>query len=305
MKTYRALSRLPWPGSYVGKLFLACFVGTHIPLAGFIAYVVLRPGTLWTDVAMQFGVLLAATLAGTALTLGMLQALLAPVTQACRALVAYTERGALPDLPTGHVDEAGVLMAQVQATIEHLHAVLGDLSAQALTDPLTGAGNRRWLGVTGAQRLLEVARTREPVAVVVLDLDHFKRVNDGHGHAAGDAVLRAAADAVRREVRPADLFARIGGEEFCLVLPGTGREAGRMIAERLRQAFEELRIAVWPELRVTASLGLSAVRGGETTLAPAIARADEALYEAKRRGRNMVVADAGQPEPELQAELAG
>ena len=151
--------------------------------------------------------------------------------------------------------------------------------------------------------VLEVARTREPVTVVLLDLDHFKRVNDGHGHAAGDAVLCAAADAVRREVRPGDLFARIGGEEFCLVLPGTGQEVGRMIAERMRQAFEAQRIAGWPELRVTASFGLSAVRGGETTLAPAIARADGALYEAKRRGRNTVVADAEQPE--LQHEPAG
>jgi len=210
---------------------------------------------------------------------------------------------ALPDLPTGYADEAGVLMAQVQATIGHLHAVLSDLSAQALTDPLTGVGNRRWLDAMGAQRLLEAARTHEPVAVVVLDLDHFKRINDAHGHVTGDAVLRAAADAVRREVRLVGLFARIGGEEFCLVLPGTGREASRMIVERTRRAFEGLRIPGWPELRVTASFGLSAVQGGEKTLTPALARSDGALYEAKRRGRNTVVADAEQPE--LQHELAG
>jgi len=139
--------------------------------------------------------------------------------------------------------------------------------------------------------------------VVVLDLDHFKRINDAHGHVTGDAVLRAAADAVRREVRLVGLFARIGGEEFCLVLPGTGREASRMIVERTRRAFEGLRIPGWPELRVTASFGLSAVQGGEKTLTPALARGDGALYEAKRRGRNTVVADAEQPE--LQHELAG
>ena len=288
MRLYRVLDRLPGPRTYIAKIFLACFIGTHVPITAFIIYVALRFGTVTPGMWEQLGILFAGTLIGTVATLIALYALLSPIRQTRDALVAYTERQTLPDLPTGFCDEAGVLMAQVQETLEHLHAMLQDLSTQALTDTLTKVGNRRWLELMGTQRLLEAARTHEPIAVIVFDLDHFKKINDQYGHMVGDAVLQQAAETVRQEIRTADIFARIGGEEFCLMMPQTEISTASIIAERMRAAIAALPFAKWPGLQVTASFGVSPVHGGEATLAAAIARADQALYEAKQRGRNRV-----------------
>lgn len=135
----------------------------------------------------------------------------------------------------------------------------------------------------------------EGSAVLVLDIDHFKLVNDRHGHAAGDNALMAFSSAVAATLRKDDLFGRTGGEEFCVVLPGASATAARMIAERIRQAVERLQIDAGDgtPLSITVSGGL-AICGGASTLSfdEMLTRADMALYRAKAEGRNRIVSDA-------------
>jgi diguanylate cyclase (GGDEF)-like protein len=153
-------------------------------------------------------------------------------------------------------------------------------------DALTGAGNRRRLDAE-LPRILELAEGR-PTAVCMLDLDHFKAVNDTFGHPAGDALLRAVAQVLRLAVRPGDAIYRYGGEEFCIVLPDTDTEAASAVAERMRAAIAGVPFDVGaPEpLVATASLGVAAARNQDA--ATLIERADAALYEAKNAGRNQV-----------------
>jgi two-component system cell cycle response regulator len=164
----------------------------------------------------------------------------------------------------------------------------------AITDALAGLHNRRYME-THIAGLVEQALSRgQPLAVLVLDIDHFKLVNDTHGHDAGDEVLREFALRVRKAIRGIDLACRYGGEEFVVVMPETDLAAATAVAERLR-----LRIASEPfpiqhgaqGIDVTISIGIAAL-GGNDDAASVIKRADQALYRAKRNGRNRVVPDA-------------
>ncbi|MDB6452916.1 GGDEF domain-containing protein [Falsirhodobacter sp. 20TX0035] len=165
----------------------------------------------------------------------------------------------------------------------------GDLRMQAWTDPLTGLLNRRGF----EQRIAEMKASRplpEPFVVVVADLDHFKTVNDTLGHAAGDAVLRCFARQISSALGGQELAARIGGEEFIFVLPGTPPAEGLARVERMRQSVPASLQDLGGSHQITASFGLTALRGGER-LEEAIARADLALYRSKREGRNRVSSD--------------
>jgi diguanylate cyclase (GGDEF)-like protein len=170
----------------------------------------------------------------------------------------------------------------------HLHSVTRQLAS---TDELTQLANRRQFDEALAAEVVRAERFRDPVAVVLADLDNFKTVNDRFGHDVGDLVLRAFADAIRATVRDVDLPARYGGEEFTVLLPATDAEGGRQLAERLRVAAEELVIAVGEnrEVRVTSSFGVASFP--EELSATALMRAaDRAMYRAKAAGKNMVVA---------------
>lgn len=163
---------------------------------------------------------------------------------------------------------------------------------EASHDPLTGLANRRHAGEHLYGACADADRRGEPLSVLMLDLDHFKHVNDRWGHAGGDCVLAAAAGLLRRELRAADLAARIGGEEFLAVLPACGPGDAMAIAERIRLAIGTARIAVpGGEATVSISVGVASRRPGE---APddLLARADAALYLAKERGRDRSVAAA-------------
>jgi two-component system, cell cycle response regulator len=162
----------------------------------------------------------------------------------------------------------------------------------ALRDPLTNAYNRRALLERMGADLAHANRHGEPYALVLWDLDHFKRINDGHGHLAGDHVLRGFAERVDDLIRQGDFFARYGGEEFALACRSTDAAQARALCERIRSAVEaEPFEHEGLRLRVTASAGI-AVHRAEQTAAQLIGRADAALYEAKRAGRNQVrVAD--------------
>jgi diguanylate cyclase (GGDEF)-like protein len=165
---------------------------------------------------------------------------------------------------------------------------LEDLARLAREDPLTGLPNRRAFDEALARELARADRSGAPLAAVALDVDHFKRVNDGHGHAAGDAVLAAVARRAASALRAGDLLARIGGEEFAALLPGADLPAAAEVAERIRAAVGGAAIEVGGvALPVTVSLGCAAREAGEA--GPGLlARADARLYAAKAGGRNRV-----------------
>jgi diguanylate cyclase (GGDEF)-like protein len=159
----------------------------------------------------------------------------------------------------------------------------------AVTDDLTLAYNGRYL-LPRLETELQGARPESPVSIAMLDLDHFKRVNDTHGHARGDDVLRTFADRVRARTRRSDLFVRRGGEEFVLLLPATDGTRARALAERIRLGVGSEPFHVADEVTVvqTVSIGLATWNGAESAEA-LLHRADLALYEAKRSGRDRVV----------------
>jgi diguanylate cyclase (GGDEF)-like protein len=158
----------------------------------------------------------------------------------------------------------------------------------ATIDGLTGLRNRRWLDEMFPRQLERAARTHRPMALLLIDIDHFKTLNDQHGHLTGDAVLCRACQLMALSLRPADLLARFGGEEFALLLPDTDADAAGAIAERLRAAIEsETRQPSSTVPPVTISAGVASNQPGDT-VASLIGRADQALYRAKRSGRNRI-----------------
>lgn len=159
----------------------------------------------------------------------------------------------------------------------------------AITDGLTRLWNRRHFLEMSVQVLQRARREQESLSVLLLDIDHFKCVNDSHGHAAGDAALQAVAFTLPQCLRASDLWCRWGGEEFAIVLANTSPQDAAVVSERVRAAIEALEVVhEGRRLRVTASLGLSNWRPHEVTLEPALQRADEALYQAKQTGRNRI-----------------
>lgn len=156
-------------------------------------------------------------------------------------------------------------------------------------DPLTQAFNRRKFMELAAALERSVQETRQPLSVLVMDLDHFKSINDAYGHAAGDIVLCGFVDVLRSEIGKDNMFARAGGEEFYALCPGSTVEAAAAIAERLRAKFEALGFA-WEgtTIKATASFGAAELRVGNETILQAVSRADRALYQSKRAGRNKV-----------------
>jgi diguanylate cyclase (GGDEF)-like protein len=159
--------------------------------------------------------------------------------------------------------------------------------SDAVLDPLTGLLNRKALGARFEEIAQQAVLTGQPVCLVACDLDHFKHVNDEHGHARGDAVLKDTAYLLRKSLRSFELVYRLGGEEFLIMLPGVSVDEGRVIAERVRAGVEEARPGGLP---VTVSLGLASATADGIAFEPLFTAADAALYEAKRRGRNRVVA---------------
>lgn len=165
----------------------------------------------------------------------------------------------------------------------------------AVTDALTGLHNRRYMESHLGTLVEQAASRGKPLAVLVLDIDFFKSINDTHGHDAGDDVLREFAVRVRKSIRGIDLACRYGGEEFVIVMPETDMGVASMVAERLRRrvAGEPFPIRHSGEgIEVTISIGLAALSGPNDSAAAVLKRADQALYRAKRDGRNRVVADA-------------
>jgi two-component system cell cycle response regulator len=193
------------------------------------------------------------------------------------------------------------LLARVRTQIkrkrftDHLRTRLEETVEMAILDPLTSLHNRRYMGSHLKTLFDEAAQSGKPLSVLVLDIDHFKPINDSYGHDAGDAVLREFAMRLKRNIRGIDLACRLGGEEFVVVMPDTDLDQAYLVGERLREC-----IATAPffagesttEIEVTASVGVAALEFPDDTPEIILKRADQALYCAKRDGRNRVVADA-------------
>lgn len=186
------------------------------------------------------------------------------------------------------------LEAEVAERTHDLVAVNARLEMLASTDPLTGLLNRRRFLELATAEQLRADRHDRPLSVLLIDLDHFKRVNDAHGHRMGDAVLRTAAGVLSGAIRSSDLAARFGGEELVLLLPETDLTGAAGMAERLRHAFAATPTSLdGVEVRVTASLGVAAWRGPGESLETLLHRADQALYAAKHAGRDKVMVATG------------
>ena len=174
---------------------------------------------------------------------------------------------------------------------DKLHEMLDKSVSLAYTDALTGVYNRRYMNAHLDRKIMEISDTQKPVSVLIFDIDHFKRVNDNHGHAAGDEVLKTVVERVGSSIRDFDLLARYGGEEFVVIMPSTPADLAAMVAERLRQ-----RLAAQPfevsnggqALPITASLGVATTTDPMETSQNLLGRADAALYAAKDAGRNRV-----------------
>jgi len=210
-----------------------------------------------------------------------------PLAVLARAMKSGDDAQAAPLIQSAKANyfEAEQLREAVGFTMALHQQQIGKLNAETMTDPLTGLLNRR--GV--ASEISRLMSTREPFAVLALDLDHFKRVNDTFGHASGDQVLMALADIMRDSVRADDAACRVGGEEFLVLMPGASKEAARDVAERIRQAIQAHRMP--GEVgHVTISIGTARWPDDGSDSATVLKCADQALYQAKTSGRNKVVA---------------
>lgn len=176
---------------------------------------------------------------------------------------------------------------QLRTEAAERHRLAEELKRMATTDELTGLANRRHYLDLSSQEIKRSRRMNTPLTVCLLDVDHFKHINDTYGHAAGDAALRAIAGACRESLREMDIFGRFGGEEFTITLPDTDALAAQEVAERLRLRIAALRLDV-ADLRLSVTIGL-VERTDEENIEQMLSHADLALYEGKRAGRNRVV----------------
>lgn len=185
---------------------------------------------------------------------------------------------------------------QLVETFSAMHVkveeTLGQLEQAAVTDQLTGLPNRRFLMKEGTRIVSIAGRANQPCSLFMMDIDHFKSINDTYGHVAGDKVLRQVAGVLRDCARSSDIVARFGGEEFAVVAPGADMELSRNLAERFRQSISATTFNTDEQpLSCTISIGIADNSSpGENQYEEMLARADKALYQAKASGRNRVEA---------------
>lgn len=271
--------------SLIAKIFVVCFVSVHIPLITLITFLALG----FEPSAMSvFALVLGATLLGTGVCLYALWRFIRPLNHLAGALKKYPEDKGVFKLRAPGNDEIGVVTESAKSTLIQVEELTKQLKRQATTDFLTGLGNRRSLTEQVPALQAQSVRAREPLSLILFDLDNFKKINDEYGHEVGDNVLMVVGEVVKDQIRPYDLAARIGGEEFCLVLPRTDGVSALSIAERLRLAFQSSYVEPLPHGRITCSFGVVEAQPSER-LQQLLSRADAALYQAKGAGRNTVI----------------
>ena len=272
--------------SLVIKAFGVCFLAVHMPLVALLCYLLFAAEPTFGPVVI---VCLAATLAGTVFAIRTFHKLLDPLNRISLALSAYGSRAEILPLEIRRGDEVGQIARGVETLIARLEETLGGLRRQAMTDPLTGIGNRRWLLEETNATFARALREKATVSVCLFDLDHFKQINDRYGHEVGDVVLMTVAEVTRMRLRPYDLFARWGGEEFCVVIGSLPEAHVANLAERLRAGIAATRAGPLAAGMVTASFGIASGSAETCDFASLLRAADTALYDAKAAGRNRVV----------------
>lgn len=266
-----------WYGLATGVASVACYVLLSLVVPPYVAGP--RPGVLTvvaTTITFAFvgGVLV--------ITLGRHRARM-------NALRRFCKRVEMGDLATSYdtegerrPDDLTLLARSVDLMRQRLIELVG-------TDPLTGALNRRALELRLRREWRAAKRRGSALAVLAVDLDNFKPINDTYGHPAGDAVLRELADVMRMTVRDTDVIARVGGDEFVLLLPDTGWQGAITLAERLRRHVDEQTFAGEQRIPLTISIGIALARGADDVRATdLLEEADRSLYRAKTSGRNRI-----------------
>lgn len=277
MFVYMVLSRL-FPNSFSAKVFFVAFLGTHVPLIAATAFLFWRSGGLAGNAQLAV-VLLLATLAGTAVTLASLHAILRPLYRVSAAMRKFEAERICAPLPDTLHDEIGQVMRMTNRLVLGVDTQLRETHAAATTDPLTGALNRR-----GFETQLQAAPRRSGI-LLYADLDLFKSINDTFGHNMGDRVLLQTADTMRDALRTCDLLGRFGGEEFVMFLPDLSQIEGAAVANRLRKSITASVKA--SGRKVSISIGATGLTDADD-LQAALSRSDEALYRAKHNGRDRV-----------------
>jgi diguanylate cyclase (GGDEF)-like protein/PAS domain S-box-containing protein len=206
---------------------------------------------------------------------------------------------------TAHRDRNGELIGYhgVTRDITESKRLQDELQEQATTDELTGVTNRRHFLALASAELKRALRLKHPLVIVLIDIDHFKSINDAHGHIAGDQALLMFTKICQKNIREIDVFARIGGDEFALLLPETGPEQAFLMIERMRLTLmAQVMDQAGTLVSITISSGIAALADDQEPLDTLLRRADLALYRAKESGRNRVVVDES-PVPRVDPQV--
>lgn len=284
---YKLITKIIRFHSFRNKVFIIAFVGTHIPLIAIIGYILYSSKQL--SALSVFALALISTLVGTLLVLWSLHHLLKPITLVNLALKNYLEKGEVTSIPEDLDGKMGSLLRNLNYALTHIEDRRQLLEAIAVNDPLTGLGNRLY----AQQQLKEISvltdKQTPDLCIAMLDIDHFKKINDLYGHAVGDEVLTNAAVTMKSILkRDSDWIARWGGEEFLIVLNCSLTDA-ETILNKMRLALASCIIKNNQNtINYTVSMGLTQVKPNEA-IKQSIERADNALYRAKQSGRNQLI----------------
>ncbi len=267
-----------WYATIANLVFVVVGYTTLVALAADRGAAIVPGEELWTLALYAIGVLVYVGLQG-------------QVAHRMRTLVKIFTKAQEGDF-TARFDEGADQMPDPVTVIGRAYnRMRAHLETIVLTDPLSGCFNRRGLNQLAEREVSRAIRGKKHVAVLAIDVDHFKTINDDYGHLTGDEVIREVGQLLRDTAREIDVVSRIGGEEFAILAPDSGDEGALILAERVMHAFREHRFrSLPPDRRITASVGVAAAPARDDEVAKTLlARADEALYVAKRNGRDRAV----------------
>jgi diguanylate cyclase (GGDEF)-like protein len=217
-----------------------------------------------------------------------------PLIKTLNALESVAEGDLDQKIELGHTDEMGRIATSLNTAIRRMKHDREEIQRLAATDALTGLMNRRAFSETVTKEISRARRYGHPLTLLLFDIDHFKRINDKHGHAVGDIVLGRVGKLINEQLRTSDVAGRWGGEEFVVALPHVGLDGAAVVAARVRIACQDLDIVTEKgrQVPVTVSIGVAEL-GREDTLHALTERADHGMYLAKKEGRNRVVINDG------------
>jgi diguanylate cyclase (GGDEF)-like protein len=267
-----------WTVTVANLLFVGIGYTALIALAADAGAATSPPEELWTLALYAIGVLVYVGLQG-------------HVAQRMRSLVQVFTKAQDGDFSARYDEGADQMPDPVTVIGRAYNKMRSHLETIVLTDPLSGCFNRRGLNQLAEREVSRAVRAKKNIAVLAIDVDHFKHINDEYGHLTGDEVIREVGALLRETARDVDVVARIGGEEFTILAPDSNDEGALILAERVMQAFRQHQFrSLPPERRITTSVGVAAAPARDDEVAKTLlARADEALYVAKRNGRDRAV----------------